>query len=546
MSTHASGLSTAELNYIADTLGGLVDEFVSHSCNDWLVPATPENKAILAAANAYNRANFPEPGNEPPPESPPEINGNLFIYDYELMRFLSYKCKQIALSNAPESPPARLSEHEAMRIAELLDMLHEDWSKLFDEEFEIGCEDDSLPATAENKALVTAIIRYADPKDAQDRLNNVAESGDTVATFCLWAIRYLAHRCRETKGNTGAPSRGAAAAQHACSAKTTGAPKIERLGLARSWNTEKSLIKQFRGWDTFAELREKSENALEAYGSGQNPFRDYFEKTKPKDPPHAHDVVSAFLSVGQWQRRLFAISVYSHDPEDAWTRHLEKATAYWYWRQSVEAIARISGIWKGRASLGNIVEVIADCLVLGWIGEAKTLTSFARSLYERHAFMDVAGKEFNGPLDHWLLRICFDHWDMPFSGWGSAAVNIYSEHECFGKPVLNELAANWSLPDLSPLNDHLIWLCDYHTFVHAGGLDKNARFPAIILAWFRLREALGLQYPEIDHPLLKANYAKLPSIRPFYTDPLLKKALARLRGEEMPALGSDPDLPIRP
>jgi hypothetical protein len=51
------------------------------------------------------------------------------------------------------------------------------------------------------------------------------------------------------------------------------------------------------------------------------------------------------------------------------------------------------------------------------------------------------------------------------------------------------------------------------------------------------REIRGLENPLIDHLLMQPTYARLQAAIPFYTDPVLEAALARLRREEMPDLG---------
>jgi hypothetical protein len=162
-------------------------------------------------------------------------------------------------------------------------------------------------------------------------------------------------------------------------------------------------------------------------------------------------------------------------------------------------------------------------------------------------FSDVNG-EFSQPLYHWFLRICFDYFNLEFDGWGKGfhneSKNVYVPPECFGEPVLNELFAHWRDEDLSLMNDHLIWLCDYYTHrarradgTEFGNDSLHTRFPSLILAWFRLRDQLGLSIPQIDHPLMQPSYACLPSSEPFYTDDLLEGVLARLRREEFPNLG---------
>ena len=143
------------------------------------------------------------------------------------------------------------------------------------------------------------------------------------------------------------------------------------------------------------------------------------------------------------------------------------------------------------------------------------------------------------------------HYSVPYGYWtlsGTASVNDpYAPGECLGEPVLNELFAHWKDPDLSGMQESLQWLCDYYTHRTArkDGMEfdydlLHTRFPAPVLAWFRLRESIGLSNPVIDHPLMRPHYARLPPPQPFYTDELLDGVIARLRREEVPDLGIAP------
>jgi hypothetical protein len=129
----------------------------------------------------------------------------------------------------------------------------------------------------------------------------------------------------------------------------------------------------------------------------------------------------------------------------------------------------------------------------------------------------------------------------------SPSKDKFAKGECFGEPNLNELFSHWRDADLAPLRDNLIWLCDYYTHrtKYVSGESRefdgdllHTRFPATILAWFRLRESLGLATPAIDHPLMKPDYTRLHPARRFYSDKLIDGALNRLRREEIADLGN--------
>ena len=129
--------------------------------------------------------------------------------------------------------------------------------------------------------------------------------------------------------------------------------------------------------------------------------------------------------------------------------------------------------------------------------------------------------------------------------------SVFAKNQCFGEVPLNTLFEHWRDSDLRPLQAHLNWLCDYYTHRTPGadGMEfaswsRLHRHPALILAFLRLRGQLGLDTPDIDHPLMRAPYAALPASQPVYTDAPLEQVLDRLRREELPNLGGSLDTAI--
>lgn len=236
-------------------------------------------------------------------------------------------------------------------------------------------------------------------------------------------------------------------------------------------------------------------------------------------------------------------SILLNDPWSAlW---LTKYHGYGYWS---EFLARFPVSPSGRSSFASSIENLCGCLNLGWIPEAGNAALDIRNAYAKRRLIGTNGHCSN-PLYHWIFRICLDHFEIDFDGWGrgfhgDARCNVYSGTECLSEPILNELYAHWRDEDLSPFHEQMIWLCDYYTHRTAHrectefGLDfLHIRFPELILAWFRLREARGLLIPQINHPLTRPPYARLAAPQPFYTDELLEAVLDRLRSEGLHGLG---------
>lgn len=319
---------------------------------------------------------------------------------------------------------------------------------------------------------------------------------------------------------------------------------MERLGIYKGWVTEKTIIKWIDS--SFAKYEPRwveDLHQLKAYANGENPFSAIFETNQPALPPYFFHVSSVMRTVGQEHATATKI-MFSHQESALWMPLLAKLGGYEYWRTRIEHRATQST--RGR-SFGVAMSTLSRCLYLGWIEQSKALAFEILLLYRQRLFSDVDG-EFSKPLYHWLLRICLDYWGWEFDGWGkgfySQAENVYVKPECFSEAVLNKLFEHWRDEDLMPVYDQLIWLCDYYThrtkesdYTEFGADLLYKRFPATILAWFRLREQLGLRNPTIAHPLMQPDYAQLPSPQPFYNDELLESVLARLRREEIPDLG---------
>lgn len=317
------------------------------------------------------------------------------------------------------------------------------------------------------------------------------------------------------------------------------------MSVYASWRTGKNIVKfiesHFDVQDK--ELWTKDEQALKQYALGANPFKDPVDPSKPASEPFLVDVMLAFTFSGR-AHALAMKRIFSAKSGD-WLLHYREFAAVDFWRCTLK-----HHLTLGSICFSSVMESVSDCLYLGWLDRAELLVKEAQSAYGAKRFFDVNGM-FAQPLYHFLLRICFDWCQLKFDGWGvgyhSAAADPYAPGECLGEPVLNELFAHWKAPDLSGMQDQLQWLCDYYTHRTASkdgtefGNDLlHTRFPAVILAWFRLRESLGLSNPVIDHPLMRPHYACLPPSQPFYTDDLLDGVIARLRKEELPDLGLVP------
>lgn len=318
----------------------------------------------------------------------------------------------------------------------------------------------------------------------------------------------------------------------------------ERLGVYKRWSTEKALVKRFSESNPqwAVDTHEKAKLLLGAYAKGENLFVDFFSKQK-SEPPLFWNVKNEVSSLHQKSKNQIYSEILSRKDHVVWLEDLHKFTQLRYWSLVVEH-SRIKPFFKD--SPITLFRLVSDCLALGRLSEAKYLTELCKLIYERGRFTYV-NENRPYPIYHWLLRLCFDYWDISFDKWGHSnsgpKVDPYAPGQCLGEPVLNAMFAIWRRPDLSGDEPELINLCDYYTW-RTQDSDEcefsndmfHCRYPAVILAWLRLRQQLGLSVPEIKHPLMQAPYAKLfePVILP--EDPLLTQVLQRLQREEIPHL----------
>ncbi|WP_149356004.1 hypothetical protein [Comamonas testosteroni] len=317
------------------------------------------------------------------------------------------------------------------------------------------------------------------------------------------------------------------------------------MSIYASWRTEKSILQIIsRDFDDQEKERwSADERALEQYAQGGNPFKDPVDRTKASSAPFAINVTWVLGYSGR-AHALAMKSLFSSKSGD-WLLQYRTFTAVQFWRSTLD-----HHVLRFDLSFSHAMESISDCLYLGWLDKAELLVKEVHAAYSAKRFRGVTGG-YSQTLYHFLLRVCFDWCQFKFDGWGigyhGEVIDPYVPGECLGEPVLNELFAHWKDSDLSGMQGELQWLCDYYTHRTArkdgtefGNDLLHTRFPALVLAWFRLRESLGLSNPVIDHPLMRPHYAWLPPPQPFYTDDLLDGVIARLRREELPDLGITP------
>lgn len=165
-------------------------------------------------------------------------------------------------------------------------------------------------------------------------------------------------------------------------------------------------------------------------------------------------------------------------------------------------------------------------LVLGCKEQALTLARMQLTAHRRGFFSHADQL----PVCHFMFRLLADFLGEPAPQGSADAVS---------EPLLDALFAAWRTPDPALLAPLCLAACDIHTarcrpqsrsqlYFDFGELKRT---PIEILLLFKLRQALGLDNPVIEHPMMDTALGKLPEEVPFEPDSLLTAVRARMMAE---------------
>lgn len=191
---------------ISASLKEAAGDFVDHSANDFFLPASDENRAIVTAVLHHHDQNHPNDKRTVSDEELIDAGAEVFIYDYWALDYFAERC--LALAKHPESAVA-LTSAELFAISELLTYAYEDRERASED----ICFDLTYLATAENKAIIAAtaeifaaeLEKYTEPYRHQvaETLGNVRRQlaqGDEIDVPDFWLMYYLADRCGKISG----------------------------------------------------------------------------------------------------------------------------------------------------------------------------------------------------------------------------------------------------------------------------------------------------------------------------------------------------------
>lgn len=500
-------LTSAELTLLQAILPSVTQAARQHRVNDFFMPYAVAHVNVArdtfnwGAAQGY--FDVPNPQFIEVPEGSDAFTWDFLLYDYYISRIAQALAAQTSLS---------ADEHQVLALicGVLIADEFGDLANSLEREVHFDGDDNQ-------HSLCKAIAQQQE----------LSLDNGTLNIDILAVLRYLQARCL---GQVGAPQ--------------FSVPTTSRLGIYKRWPTEKSLVKRLREFDPQRPIdsRNKANSLLNGYAKGENLFFDR-TRNEPASPPFAFKVRHEIVHICKKDIDQINLEMLSGLPLDVWQIDFATLTYHYYWYQRME-FSTIRPFHK--QSIHGILSCISDCLALSQLNEAHYLTEVCKLVYERGQFSSV-NSGFPRPLYHWLLRICFDFWNIKFDKWGHAKIgpkiDPYQPGQCLGEPILNKMFTIWRKEDLSDHGEDILNLCDYYTLrTHTSDECEfsndlfHTRYPAVILAWLRLRQQLGLSIPEIKHPLMQAPYAKLfePVILP--EDPLLTQVLQRLQREELPHL----------
>jgi hypothetical protein len=163
-------------------------------------------------------------------------------------------------------------------------------------------------------------------------------------------------------------------------------------------------------------------------------------------------------------------------------------------------------------------------MVIGCRAEATRMTRLLAHSY-RSQWFDTS---FDWPAHAFVLRLMAD-----FVGDPPIALHEEIAHE----PIFTTLFSLWRTPDPAQLQAVCLAACDLHTkaskfndmtdFSHG----PFTRTPIEMLVLFKLRGWLGLENPELDHPLMQWSLGRLPQEVLFEPDDLTRRLRARIAAD---------------
>lgn len=240
------------------------------------------------------------------------------------------------------------------------------------------------------------------------------------------------------------------------------------------------------------------------------------------------DAASELLWIFLWRLRQALIDLLDEKPDAP--ADMNRAHLYDFWRFRIRSAIFLQAAGRKRRAAFRFSEaglLMAHALALGRFDEAATV---GRILAAGIAEGMVSGEGVS-VLGSFMVQL--------YSRWRRQPLPQYRS-EAADPGDYRRLLDTWSLQDEVAFAAAVEAACDFHTQL-SGDLDNEQYYeytneawrlyPVEILAVLRLRQALGLNVPEISHPLLDSPLGVLYDPQSPPPDPLLQRVIEKYRAE---------------
>lgn len=252
-------------------------------------------------------------------------------------------------------------------------------------------------------------------------------------------------------------------------------------------------------------------------------IRDIGQKMGSADPAQTVGLGSSLKHISVWEAKNGALAVLNED-SGGWLR-LAKAAVYHFWGCRIVLFfydADTRSPKPPRENYNRAALCFAQLLALGYKDEASWIGErLARGLSDGAFFEWLPDEQFS-PFVVCLYRLW--HGESPDEGF-SREPNI---------EAYRQIVDSWSTGG-DALKNGLLSACDYHMQRIDYSKDDHefynevyAAFPLEILAIEQIRKGLGMETPQVEHPLMKTPLAFPPAGPLFVSDELLDSILGHL------------------
>ncbi len=522
--TESPELSALELQTLTELLGEAAAEFAGHSANDYSLPASPDNHALLTRVIAHGRQEY---GDSSLSEVV-ETSGRYHVHDHWLMHYLAQR----------SAGPEPLDKAELLALADVLQTLARDDFEIYDSAniqgmYQLALTEDAAASDSLVQGAIAAAQEAAADNswiDPQSIVNREEEGYVGVET--VWLMKFLAKRCEAL-----APSRTSTSKSNSAAVAALKPPAADRPGISEKWRKQLKRSLTFRkSWQPGFETRERSALEYYVHNGIQKPIPGLALEDKPAVAPWK-----------PWNTRMPVTERYAKALAARWELGMivdgmhnatEAATALHAMYLSQLKMVHLHFL-RDKPSKEPRGHVTARFISFAAFGIATGQT--VQSLRLARVQLQAARMGFHSPSFYGCFTSLTHRLFADFLGEPSVHIEGDPEYldksEVRGDPIVNGLLAVWRDPDPSVLLQHCLAVSDLHTH-HAHEVGDSwwreyssywSRTPITVLLVLKLRELLGLQNPHIDHPMMDDMRPLLASrLAPAEPDDLIKAVRAQM------------------